>query len=64
MGEGAFGFVRKAKDKRTGFVRAVKFIRKNQQLDLKKLVEEVEILKSIVIYFIFNINLFRTILLS
>ncbi len=52
MGEGAFGFVRKGVHKKSGFVRAIKFIRKVPMIKIDSLIKEVEILRKIVEYFL------------
>ena len=48
LGEGAFGFVRKGVHKKSGCVRAIKFIRKVQMISIASLIKEVEILRKIV----------------
>ena len=48
MGEGSFGFVRKGVHKKSGLVRAIKFIKKLPMLKIEQLIKEVEILKKIV----------------
>lgn len=54
MGEGAFGFVRKGRHRKSGFVRAIKFIKKTRDLKIDKLIKEVEILKRIVTFYLYD----------
>ena len=45
---GAFGFVKKGVHRKTGLIRAVKFLKITPELNIKELVNEVDILRSLV----------------